>query len=146
MSDARARKQLRERADFLITMTRSFALLFAITLAIPATSAVADPGPRKLEKPVEFDYCQARVKAKGRDNLQALAREWRATTPAMITVEGHAFALNEEDSIALGQRRADNVRKMLVRYGVDPKFVVAIGQRDDGLSESGRFVDIVIAP
>jgi len=59
-----------------------------------------------------------------------------------VTVEGHAGAYNEEDSIALGQLRADVIRDLLIKYGVNPANITAIDYSREG--EPGRYVDLVL--
>lgn len=114
--------------------------LLLVAIAILPLTAQAEP--RRMSKLVEFDYCKVHVHSKQREQLAEVARELKANPTAKVTVEGHAFALNEEDSIALGQRRADMVRDLLVRYGVDPANITAIDNSRSG--EAGRYVDLVI--
>lgn len=98
----------------------------------------------RLHKAVEFEHCKVRVRSAGRARLTAIASWWKANpTPVVIRIEGHGYAIHEEASIELGQRRADRVRDYLVAQGVDPKYVVAIGH---SRSEIGRYVDLVFEP
>lgn len=139
---------------------RSFLLLLGtVTLALPTLSA-ADPAPpasadsaassalaTKLDKLITFEPGRRRIYSKGREELRKVARLAQATCPdAQITVEGNAyFANDEEASIALGQARADLVRQLLVRYGMAPDAVIAIGYARDTLENgNGRYVDLVI--
>lgn len=125
-------------------------LLVVLATAIPVTAAAENHSGRSAAPPASkakiakiegFEYGEIYVHTKQREELQKLAKEWKAS-PAWttITVEGHGYLdANEEHSIKLGQLRADRVRKLLVKYGVDPKFVVAVGH---SRSEPGRYVEV----
>ena len=97
---------------------------------------------RRIHKAVEFEYGRRRIYSKTREELAKIARECRARPNVKIRVEGHGYALDEERSIELGESRADLVRSLLIRYGVNPKNVEAVGA--SRLGEPGRYVDLVI--
>lgn len=125
-------------------MTRS--LLIALALALPATAA-AEPASIKLDKLVTFEPGKRRIYSEGRAEIRSVARQVRATCPAAtVTVEGNAyFPDDEEKSIALGQGRADLVRRLLVKYGLEARSVVAVGVARATLADgNGRHVDLVI--
>lgn len=98
----------------------------------------------RLEKLVEFEFGKRRIYSKDREELADIARMCRANPNVKLIVEGHAFARDEEDSIMLGQKRADLVRELLIRYGVSPDNVVAT--EASRLGGPGRYVDIVVQP
>jgi outer membrane protein OmpA-like peptidoglycan-associated protein len=97
---------------------------------------------RRIHKAVEFEYGRRRIYSKTREELAAIAQSCRTHPNMKITVEGHGFAYDEETSISLGESRAALVRSLLIRYGVDPKNVTAVGRSRVG--EPGRYVDLVI--
>lgn len=97
---------------------------------------------RRIHKAVEFEYGRRRIYSKTREQLAAIAQQCRAHPNMKITVEGHGYAYDEETSIALGESRAELVRKLLIRYGVDPKNITAIGASRIG--KPGRYVDLVL--
>ena len=103
--------------------------------------AAASTG-RRIHKAVKFEYGRRRIYSKTREELANIARACRSHPDLKITVEGHGFAADEETSIALGESRAEIVRTLLIRYGVDPKNVTAVGASRIG--EPGRYVDLVI--
>ena len=103
--------------------------------------AAASTGHR-IHKAVQFEYGRRRIYSKTREELANIARACRSHPDLKITVEGHGFAADEETSIALGESRAEIVRTLLIRYGVDPKNVTAVGASRIG--EPGRYVDLVI--
>lgn len=80
-----------------------------------------------------------------RVRLRELAALWQATAPSsVIIVEGNAsIADDEEKNIALGQRRADLVRAWLIRFGVDAKHVIAVGNAREKLDDD---VDVFVTP
>ena len=114
-------------------------LLVAAALLVPA---IAQADSHRLSKAVEFEYGKVHIHGKGREALEQIAKEVRENPETRITVEGHAFAYNEEDSIALGQKRADAVRSLLIRYGVNPANITSVDMSREG--EAGRYVDLVL--
>lgn len=96
----------------------------------------------RFHKAVEFEFGKRRIYSKTREELAEIALACRAHPNTRILVEGHAFAYDEETSISLGQGRADLVRTLLVRYGVDPQNITAIDVSRIG--EPGRYVDLVV--
>ncbi|HUS30528.1 MAG TPA: OmpA family protein [Kofleriaceae bacterium] len=114
-------------------------IALAALLLIPM---VANAEPRRVSKAVEFEYGKARIYSKQRAELQEIAKQCRANPAMTVTVEGHAGAYNEEDSIALGEHRADVVRFLLIKYGVNPANITALDNSRFG--EPGRYVDLVL--
>ncbi len=97
---------------------------------------------RRIHKAVEFEYGRRRIYSKTREELAKIAQECRTHPNMKITVEGHGFAYDEETSIALGESRAALVRMLLIRYGVNPDNVEAVGRSRVG--KPGRYVDLVL--
>jgi outer membrane protein OmpA-like peptidoglycan-associated protein len=96
----------------------------------------------RIEKLVEFEFGKLRVYSKDREELADIALMCRANPNVKLVVEGHAFARDEEDSIMLGQKRANLVRDLLIRYGVEPDHVIATDASRVG--DPGRYVDIIV--
>lgn len=96
----------------------------------------------RIHKVVEFEFGKRRIYSKTREELAQIAQACRSHPNMKIVVEGHAFAHDEEQSIALGESRAELVRSLLVRYGADPKNVTAVDASRVG--EPGRYIDILI--
>jgi outer membrane protein OmpA-like peptidoglycan-associated protein len=97
---------------------------------------------RRIHKAVEFEYGRRRIYSKTREELAKIALAWRAHPNTKITVEGHGYAYEEETSIALGESRANLVRMLLIRYGVNPDNIEAVSRSRVG--KPGRYVDLVI--
>jgi outer membrane protein OmpA-like peptidoglycan-associated protein len=88
-------------------------------------SQPVDPQALRLASLITFEPGRARVYSSGREKIEALARSWRAHPRwATITVEGYSEAGGK---VALAGQRASRVRGYLIRYGVPPEYVVAIG-------------------
>jgi outer membrane protein OmpA-like peptidoglycan-associated protein len=119
-------------------MTTHRFVLLALTL-LPLTAAAE---PQRMTKVVEFESGKARIYSKQREGLKEIAKQCRAHPEMKVLVEGHAAAYNEEDSIELGQFRADVVRGLLIRYGVNPANITALDNSRFG--EPGRYVDLVL--
>lgn len=90
-----------------------------------------------------FDFGMLYVHTPEREELFRIAQLWRQRPAwSTITVEGHGYVeTDEEASISLGQKRAERVRDLLVKFGVDPRFVKTVGH---SRSEPGRYVDLSV--
>src|SRR5207237_8647767 len=79
------------------------------------------------------------------DAVRSLAQRLRASRGTVV-VEGFAAA-NDEDKQAASQRRADRLRERLVREGIDPARVVAVGKGEAaGRVGGARIVESAGAP
>jgi peptidoglycan-associated lipoprotein len=89
----------------------------------PATQT-ATPGSREdfvqnVGDKVYFDYDRSDIKPEGRQTLQRQADWLKKYGNVTITVEGHCDERGtREYNLALGERRATAVKKMLVALGV----------------------------
>lgn len=108
-----------------------------------------------LEDRVLFDTDRARVKSRGRRIVKDLVRIWKDHPEwTRITIEGHADVRGDDDyNQWLSQLRADRVRAYMIKIGVDPARLDAIGYgrsrpRVPGVSEyammRNRRVEFVI--
>jgi len=126
-------------------------LLVVLAVALPTIPAAAEnfnaalPAQRKLPiaKVTSFDFGRLYVHTPERADLQRIANLWRQRRAWWtITVEGHGFVEGDEEaSIALGEKRAQRVRSLLVKYGVDPRFVSAVGH---SRATPGRYVEVTV--
>lgn len=116
-------------------------LCILAALAAPSI-AHAQPTQLELHKLVHFDDGKIYVHTDARYALQTLARVWKDNHAwTKIRVEGNAWMVDEESAIALGQRRADAVKTWLVRFGVDPRYIEAVGNSRDG---EGSDLDVYV--
>lgn len=98
-----------------------------------------------LDELVLFDRGRARLHSRGRRIIRQIAAlwlqhpEWRH-----LRVEGHTCDLGDaEENRVLSQRRAEQVRRVLMRRGVPGELIEAVGlgqtrPRDPGAGESAR--------
>ena len=98
----------------------------------PAVAAGAKPGTEQdlvqnVGDRVFFDYDKSDIKAEGRQVLQRQADWLKKYSNVTVTVEGHCDERGtREYNLALGERRATAVKKMLVALGVAPNRVSTI--------------------
>jgi type IV pilus biogenesis protein CpaD/CtpE len=86
-------------------------------------SAPRAPREMRLDAAVVFERMDARVYSADREKLMRFAAKWQQSAEwSVITVEG--YAKND----ALAQKRAEKIRGYLVKYGIDPEFIVAVGR------------------
>jgi len=108
-----------------------------------------------LDEHVVFDVGRARIHSRGRDVIAAIARAWRAHPEwERVVIEGHADTRGPDDyNLELSRRRAVQVRRVLLRHGIDPLRIDAVGYgrsrpRDSGTTEAAhrrnRRVEFVI--
>lgn len=87
---------------------------------------------------IEFAPASARVYSADRELLQRMAKTWlQGGTQMMITVHGYSDSLD----IRLAERRAKIIRGYLIRAGVLPSRVTAVGH---ALAKGGPRIDLSI--
>ncbi len=108
-----------------------------------------------LEERVLFDFGRARVRSAGRAVVGQIARTW-AQHPewVRITIEGHTDVRGSDAfNLELSERRAQQVRDVLIQRGATPDNAEAVGHgratpRDPGWTEAAhhknRRVEFVI--
>jgi outer membrane protein OmpA-like peptidoglycan-associated protein len=126
---------------------KSMLVALAVAVLPPVTSHADTRDSIQPKQPVitvkSFDYGKLYVHTPERTELHRVAQLWRQRKAWWtITVEGHGYIeSNEEASIELGAKRAERVRDLLVRFGVDPRFIRTIGH---SRAEPGRYVDVLV--
>ena len=87
--------------------------------AMPEAPA-EEPRPAALELgTVYFDYDSAALRSDATGTLKKNGDAMRGATDAVVTLEGHCDERgSEEYNLALGERRAEAVRKYLVDLGI----------------------------
>ncbi|RYZ10743.1 MAG: peptidoglycan-associated lipoprotein [Comamonadaceae bacterium] len=103
--------------------------------AVPAPTPAAQPAPREpagVPRFVYFDFDRAEVKPQDRPVIAAHAEFLRGSERARVTLDGHADARGSNDyNRALGLRRAEAVRRSLVRQGVAEGRVEALSDGEE---------------
>lgn len=104
----------------------------AAPVAAPAATAPAAPATQadsiaNVEKLIYFDYDSSAIKPEFRSVIEAHARYLQGNTARTVTIAGHADERGgTEYNLALGQRRADALRQMLVMLGVNASQIETI--------------------
>jgi peptidoglycan-associated lipoprotein len=83
-----------------------------------SASALKDPGSILSKRQIYFDYDKFDVKDEYRPLVEAHARYLRDNPNAKMLIQGNADERgSREYNVGLGQRRSDNVKKMLMLLG-----------------------------
>ena len=115
--------------------------------APPATPprAMGKPGPRPMTKSGSGDSAWDNGARPTQDPIQRMAQSLRGTA-GTIVVEGYASAA-DKDKNAASLDRANRLREQLVRNGVDPSKVVALGKGEQqGRGGGARIVEAPSQP
>jgi peptidoglycan-associated lipoprotein len=81
-------------------------------------SALKDPGNILSKRTIYFDYDKYDVKDEYRSLIEAHARYLRENPNVKMLIQGNADERgSREYNVALGQKRSDNVKKMLILLG-----------------------------
>ncbi len=93
-----------------------------------AYSALTDPNNILSQREVYFDFDKYNVKEEFADLIQAHSNYLTMNSGAQVSLQGHADERGTaEYNLALGQKRADAVKKvMMTAYGVEAKQVETI--------------------
>lgn len=90
------------------------------------------------ERVVYFDFDSADIHADSRDVVEANARYLLENPSATIVLEGHADERGtREYNIALGERRAESVRRLMVAYGVAPQQIRIVSYGEERPAVAG---------
>ena len=88
--------------------------------------------------PVYFDLDKSTIKSEYQSILQSAASALR-DTGASVTIEGHCDERgSEEYNLALGERRANAVRRYLLDLGVSPGQMTTVGEARPAVNGTGE--------
>jgi peptidoglycan-associated lipoprotein len=91
------------------------------------TGTMADSGRPDLKRSVYFEFDRFDVRPEYHPLVETHAKWLRANPQARLTIEGNADERgSREYNLALGQRRAESVTRMLRMLGVPPERIEAI--------------------
>lgn len=117
------------------------------SVEVPAQPAASTANPQASIEPkrmiltdskpvfnnIIFDRSTAVLREKGRIELDRLIEEMKRNPDVVVVVEGHTCDIGSaQDNLALGQRRADAVKRYLVEQGIDAQRItaVSVGEND----------------
>jgi peptidoglycan-associated lipoprotein len=96
-------------------------------------------GRPDLKRSVYFEYDKYDVKPEYRALLESHARWLKANPQARLVIEGNADERgSREYNVALGQRRAEAVTKMLVLLGAKPEQIEAVSWGEEKPRSTGH--------
>jgi peptidoglycan-associated lipoprotein len=108
----------------------------------PGSSALGplkDPASPLSKRSVYFDFDKFDVKDEYRPLVEVHARYLRETGAARMLVQGNTDERgSREYNLALGQRRADSVKKMLVLLGARDSQVESVSLGEEKPQDAGR--------
>jgi peptidoglycan-associated lipoprotein len=104
------------------------------------TQAPLDDAAASLRRIIYFDFDSAEIRADAQRDLEALARHFRhAQGSGTIVLEGHADERGgREYNLALGQKRAEAVRRALALLGVPAARMEAISWGEEKPVREGK--------
>lgn len=96
------------------------------------------PGPAGVAQVIYFDYDSYVIKPEAQPVLEAHARFMRADASRRANLEGHTDERGgREYNLALGQKRAEAVRRALLALGVNDSQMEAVSFGKEKPAESG---------
>lgn len=111
----------------------------AVTEVSTATARAIDPGPADVAKVVYFDFDSHVIKPEAQPVIEAHARYLRADGKRRAGLEGHTDEQGgREYNLALGQKRAEAVRKSLNLLGVPDNQIEAVSFGKEKPAMMGR--------
>lgn len=97
------------------------------TVQAATPPAVTRPGPVGVARIVYFDFDKSAIRPQDREIVEAHARFLRNRPASQVVLDGHTDQRGgREYNIALGQRRADTVRRSLEQLGVQARQAEAV--------------------
>jgi outer membrane protein OmpA-like peptidoglycan-associated protein len=90
----------------------------------PLQEKAAEPAPERFVTldPIYFDFDRAELRADEREYLMRVAAILRANADAVVVIEGHTDPRGSDAyNLALGSRRAQNVRAFLLAQNIEPR-------------------------
>lgn len=102
----------------------------------------ADGGPRGVSRVIYFDFDSFVVKPEAQSQVDAHARFIKADPARKVTIEGHTDERGgREYNLALGQKRAEAVRRSLGLLGVNDSQVEAVSFGEEKPAAAGGTED-----
>jgi peptidoglycan-associated lipoprotein len=104
-----------------------------------STSTAGGSQRPDLKRSVYYEFDKYDIKPEYRTLVESHARWLKANPTARLTIEGNADEQgSREYNLALGQRRAESVTKMLTLMGAKPEQIEAISYGEERPRSSGH--------
>ncbi len=102
-------------------------------MPVPEPEPELTPGIEVLTlNTVYFDYDRSSIRADQRSTVAENAGLLESSADATVIVEGHCDERGtNEYNMALGQRRADSVKRYLMNYGIDPPRLTTVSYGEE---------------
>jgi peptidoglycan-associated lipoprotein len=113
----------------------------ATTSPLPSgpLSPLDDPSSPLYRKVVYFDYDTAEIQPEYTGLLRAHAAYLYQTPGAAVTLEGHTDERGTRDyNLALGERRAEAVKRFMVAEGVPPEKLTTLSYGEERPADPGH--------
>jgi len=118
----------------------SIALVYCrwITLTIDSVPGAGSTQPTQMQRIVYFDYDSFEVKPEATQLLEANARYLNANRNVRVALEGHTDERGgREYNLALGQKRAEAVRRAMSLLGVPDSQMEAVSFGEEKPAQTG---------
>ncbi len=103
-----------------------------------AGGPLGDPASPLYEKVVYFDYDASTIRAEYQDLVTAHGRYLAANPEVTVSVEGHCDERgSREYNIALGERRANSVRDLLIAQGASSRQIITVSYGEERPADPG---------
>jgi len=100
----------------------------------PAPQAPPPPPPVPQSYMVFFDFDKSDLTAEAQRIITAASEDFKKGGYVRLVITGHTDTMGTDAyNQKLSERRADSVKKMMIKLGVDPKAIQAIGVGKNGL-------------
>ena len=88
---------------------------------------------------IHFDFDKSEIKPKFHNNLEMISTHLKNNSSVQLEIEGHCDERGtSEYNLALGQRRAESVKRYLVNLGVNPDNISTITYGEEKLLDQGH--------
>ncbi len=105
-------------------------------------SSASDPSSYRAET-VYFAFDDYSVNTESQDKLNKLASFLKASAGKMVQIEGHCDERGSvEYNLALGERRAQSVKRYLEQLGVDSKRLTTVSYGEEKPVETGHSEEV----
>jgi peptidoglycan-associated lipoprotein len=107
---------------------------------LPGTAALNDPNSPLYTKVIYFEFDRSDIGPEYVDTLRAHAEYLAANPQARVTLEGHCDERGtREYNLALGEQRAEQVRRFLLAEGVSGSQIDTLSYGEERAADPGHY-------